>query len=110
MNKTRTNRRHPLVIKTEEILRSLTPDEYGMLRARRASCLNVRASPRSIDRALRIMNRLLRAIENDGHKVMITAEEKPRTIASAGPVDYDYDEQFRHVVEKGLEQALKLSR
>jgi len=79
--KARTNRRHPLVIKTDEILRSRTPDEYGMLRARRASCLNVRASPRSIARALRIMNRLLRAIENDGHKVMITAEEKPRTMA-----------------------------
>ena len=81
MNRKRTVRRHPLVIKTEETLTSRTPDEYGMLRARRASCLNVRASPRSIARALRIMNRLLSAIENDGHKVMITAEEKPRTMA-----------------------------
>jgi hypothetical protein len=74
-------RRHPLIVKTEAILSSLRPDEYGMLRTRRSACLDIRVSPRRLLRALRIMNRVLAKLGAMGSKVLVTVEEKPQTIA-----------------------------
>lgn len=58
---------HPLVARTEKSLRSARPDETGCVRPRAKDCLDVRVGPASIDRAVRILNALVKALEARGY-------------------------------------------
>jgi hypothetical protein len=74
-------RRHPLVVKSEAVLSSLEPDDYGMLRSWRVACLDIRVSPRRLRRALRIMNGVITLLAAKGSRVILTSDGKPRTVA-----------------------------
>lgn len=60
---------HPLIRKTREILETEEPDKYGVFRPYNRACLNMRVSPKSLKRALRIMNALIEALEGRGFQV-----------------------------------------
>lgn len=70
---------HPLVRHTAEVLRSARPGLYGTVSARREKCLDLRAGPRSLERALRIMDAVVKALERRGFRVTISTAEKPKT-------------------------------
>lgn len=62
---------HPLVRKTRDALSKAKSDKYGVLQNWRKKHLNVRVSARLLNRALRIMNRLIRFLEKQGFEVSI---------------------------------------
>lgn len=62
---------HPHVKLTEAMLRKRTPDDSGVIRIWRSSCLDVSVSPAGMRRALRIMNALIKALEFRGFRVSI---------------------------------------
>jgi hypothetical protein len=70
---------HPLVRHTAQVLRSARPGPYGTLAARREKCLDLRVGPRSLERALRIIDALVKALEHRGFRVGVSTDEKPRT-------------------------------
>ncbi|WP_324715285.1 hypothetical protein U7230_07785 [Carboxydochorda subterranea] len=66
------NAPHPLVRSTLDALRRWTPDRDGLLRVRGAEgSLDVAVSPSSVDRAMRILDALLKAVESRGGRVLV---------------------------------------
>jgi len=70
---------HALINQTAEVLRKRKPDSYGTLAAWREICLDLRVGPKALERALRIMDALLKALEARGFRVSISASQKPET-------------------------------
>ncbi len=68
---------HPLVAKTLEVLSEVKPDEYGVLRPWRQKYLDLRVSPASLKRALRIMDAIVKAFEKRTFKVEIITDKVP---------------------------------
>ena len=66
---------HPLVAKTEKSLRTAKPDDRGILRAHGPGTLSVVVGPSSIDRAMRIFNTLIKALEEREMKVKVEDTE-----------------------------------
>jgi hypothetical protein len=62
---------HPLVVKAEKSLRSAKPDDRGILRAYGPGVLSVVVGPNSIDRAMRILNTLIKVLEERDMKVKV---------------------------------------
>ena len=60
---------HPLVRRTRAKLEKCKPDKYGAIGAWGKQCLDLRIAPNSIDRALRIMDSLIKAFEKYGYTV-----------------------------------------
>jgi hypothetical protein len=71
---------HPLIAQTRSVLRNAHADDRKILWTRE-SCLDVRVSKDSLDRALRIMAALLTAIEEAGFTVSVGAGHREQTIA-----------------------------
>ena len=63
---------HPLVAKARDRLLGKKPDDNGLVRCTARRCLKVVVAPASLDRALRLMDSLLKACEQRGIKVEIT--------------------------------------
>lgn len=70
---------HPYVTKTKEVFENTEPSSYsrdkGLLSAH-GEKLDISVSRNSLQRALRIMNTLIKALEARGFKVLIVAEKK----------------------------------
>lgn len=66
---------HSLVRKTKESLRKAKRNEQGLIRPRAKRALNVVVSPDSIDRAMRIMDALVKGLEQRSHRVAVFNEE-----------------------------------
>ena len=64
---------HPLVAKTEKSLRTAKPDDRGILRAYGPGTLSAVVGPNSIDRAMRILNTLIKAL--DGREMKVKVED-----------------------------------
>ncbi|MBI1796742.1 MAG: hypothetical protein HYR74_06790 [Candidatus Eisenbacteria bacterium] len=62
---------HKLVSESAHLLRGADPQE-GLVRYRNARCLDISVAPASLDRALRIMDALIRALEGRGLKGEVT--------------------------------------
>jgi hypothetical protein len=62
---------HPLVKQTAEILESRQPNRIGVVEPPRKHSLNVEVSPVTLQRALRIMDALLKALEDMGGSVSL---------------------------------------
>ncbi len=67
--------RHPLVLALQKIRRQLHPETEGWLSPGRRSFLDVRATPGSWDRALKLMHMVLLAAEQLGYRIRIDAEK-----------------------------------
>ena len=69
---------HPRVARTERSIKSAKRDEKGLVRPRATRCLDVCVSPECIDRALRIMDSLVKALESRG--LIISFDESGRSV------------------------------
>jgi hypothetical protein len=72
---------HPLVARTERSIRKAEPDESGIIRPQGSRCLNVAVAPAQIDRALRILDAVIKALEARGFAVSTVEGDRPRTAA-----------------------------
>lgn len=72
----RLNSPHPLVDRTRRSLNSSEPDRWGVIRPRDQGCLDVVVGPESIDRSMRIMDALIKAVETRGCHVKIVGERR----------------------------------
>ncbi|MBI3786923.1 MAG: hypothetical protein HY276_01590 [Ignavibacteriales bacterium] len=67
---------HPLILQAKELLKNKSPDDYGRLnKPYNQPCLDIRVPPSSLNRALRIMNTLLKALGIRGYQVEISKGE-----------------------------------
>lgn len=64
----------PLIVKTAKSLRGAGADEYGMVRPRAKHCLDIRVGKESIERAARIMDTLIKAL--DARDIKLIHEDK----------------------------------
>jgi hypothetical protein len=87
----RLYRPHPLVQRTRDVLRQASKDERGILFAWRESYLDIRVSKASLDRALRIMDAAVKAIEARGFSVYVTSGDNRETRVRA----FDEEVAFR---------------
>ncbi len=71
---------HPLVAQTVAALRRAKQDEQGYLRHKATSYLAVRVTLDSADRAMCILDALLRALDARGFATMIRAGDHPTTV------------------------------
>jgi hypothetical protein len=63
---------HPLVSQTKQLLEKMAPNSHGIVGHRmRHKCLDVRVSRTTLNRALRIFDALLKALEATGHSAVI---------------------------------------
>ena len=67
---------HPLVAQAANALSDRKPNKDGILPRPRRRCLDVLVSPAALDRALRVMDALLKALEADGVTLEVTAPKE----------------------------------
>jgi hypothetical protein len=67
---------HPLVAKTQEDLANTKVDNSGLLAGRDHGCLDIKVAKDSLDRAFRIMNALLKALDRRGFTVSVDQEKR----------------------------------
>jgi hypothetical protein len=72
---------HSLVVKAEKSLRHAGTDQFGLLRSRASGRLTIRVSRASLDRALRVMDALVKALEARQYKVSVNSGENAHTSA-----------------------------
>lgn len=70
---------HPLVAKTATSIRGSKPDEKGIVRPKARKCLDLSVSPALIDRSLRILDAILKALEARSLRVTAIDGDVPRT-------------------------------
>ena len=97
---------HPLVDHAAPVLRDARVGLYGALCARRERCLDIHISPRSLERVLRILDALFKALEARGFRVGLSQGDRPDThITIFGyPVRVTLEEKIGridHVPRKG---------
>ena len=63
---------HPLVAKAAKVLSARKPDEKGRVHRGSARVLDIRVSPDQLERALRIFNAIIGALESQGYEVLIS--------------------------------------
>lgn len=90
---------HPLVAQTRKWLRLAKPGDYGLLHSREQDCLAVRVGPRSLNRALRILDALIKGLESRGYPVATkTGDERATTVTVLGiPLEVELREQVSQV-------------
>jgi len=91
---------HPLVERTGRALRRRKPDERGLLHPSLKRCLDVHVAKPSVDRALRILDALVRALE--GRTCVVTCPEegvRRTTVAIDG-------EEIGICLEEKIDQSL----
>src|SRR5262249_8862180 len=62
---------HELVALSASALRKARAGDDGIARCRERRCLAIEVAPTSVERALRIMDALLKALDANGHKVQV---------------------------------------
>lgn len=71
---------YPLVARTEKSLRGARPNDRGLVEPRAKNCLDVQVSRESVDRAVRIMDALLKALQARGFTVAV--KDKPKRVTT----------------------------
>ena len=74
---------HPLVARTQKSLESAKVDRKGLARPRAKCTLDVAVSPISIERAMRIMDALIKALESREMEIHIADQEEEKPGASS---------------------------
>ena len=91
---------HPLTRKSLAALNRGRRDDRGLITPRERICLDVSVTRPSIDRACRIMDALLKALEAHGYPLSVTQDEKPKTevIVDGEGLEFGIDEKIRCTV------------
>lgn len=66
---------HPFVEKTQRNLSNAKPDFDGRVGSKAKGCLDICVGPKSVDRAMRIMDALVKALEVRGYSVSVQGKE-----------------------------------
>jgi len=100
---------HPLVAQTLNVLSDVTPDKYGVLRPWRQKYLDMRVSPSSLKRALRIMDAVIKAFEERTFKVEIIADRVPESyvIIHGHKLIFSMREQINQVAHVPTKQEIE---
>jgi len=93
---------HPHVARTRKWLRLAEPGDYGLLHSREQGCLAVHVGPRSLNRALRIMDALIKGLEARGYPVATQASDERATTATVlgTPLEIELREQVTQTPHK----------
>lgn len=94
---------HPLVKRTQESLKTATIDDTGTVQARTKRTLNVKVHPKNIDRATRIWEAVIRALECRGIQVDVRPpkkEEEGKWLTIATVMGEDLNISLEEVLEK----------
>src|SRR5205085_6865750 len=76
---------HPLVRQTRQVLEKAKSDEYGVVsRPWKQSCLSLRVSKVELNRALRIMDALLKGLEARGYSIEVGKDDSAFTYVLIG--------------------------
>jgi hypothetical protein len=96
---------HPLIEQTRAILQACNPNKDAILESPHLVCLDLKVSPGSLDRALSIMNSIIKTLERLGHEVRIS---KTGTSAHIDGVDicFGITEELRRRHLEPQEHAL----
>jgi hypothetical protein len=90
---------HPKVKMAERSLRSASAGEHNILRPRAKHRLDIRVTRQTLDRALRIMDALLKALEARGYAVAISESEPAITSARV------LEEELQFFIEEPIQHA-----
>jgi len=95
-------RPHPLVEHARSVLQKAKADERGILYAWPKNYLDIRVTRGSLDRALRIMDALVEALEKRGGSVQVRSGKETGTVVRIGEDDIPIrlDERTRRVERK----------
>lgn len=101
-------KRHKLVAATAKSLAGAKPDNRGILQARwDQSCLDVRVSKNTLDRALNILNAVIESLEAEGFPVRVRSGRHSTVAQALGhDVPFSIVEKTR---EKGRRQVTEYS-
>lgn len=90
----RLDRPHPLTALTKKRLLDRKPDDYGMLKCGQPEVFSFRIGPQSVDRAMRILDAFLKALEKRGFKLVFGTNEHKRThvLVNGEPLMFSIDE------------------
>jgi hypothetical protein len=88
---------HPLVERTDKSLRGAGANEYGIVRPRAKHCLDVRIGKESIDRASRIMDALIKALDDRDIELVFDDEERQsaRMVIDGETLGFSLEEKTR---------------
>jgi len=98
---------HPLVAFTKQCLKMDNPDTHGHLRVSHRKCLDVRISKGNIDRAMRIYDALIKALEKRGFGISVNESNGTTTVSVLGEVLEIKLEEPSNKVERELTQDKK---
>ncbi len=85
---------HPLVEQTRMILTDCLPNKDSIMDTPERVCLDLQVSPRSLDRALAIMESIIKALEGFGHKVLIT-DKGTLAVVSGFEIPFSMTEELK---------------
>lgn len=88
---------HPAVSHTMQLLREAKPDATGLLQVTDPTCLPVSVSPEQIDRAMRIMDALLKAFDARGYAVTMAKkdDQELNVVVADEPITFTLCEDLR---------------
>jgi hypothetical protein len=91
---------HPLTKKSHAALTRGKRDDRGLVHPRSNFCLDIHVSRSCIDRACRIMDTLVKALESQGYSLTVSDTENAKTIAlvNGESLEIGIDEKITHTI------------
>jgi len=88
---------HPLVERTTKSLRGAGANDYGIVRPRAKRCVDVRVGKESIDRASRIMDALIKALDDRNIELVFDDEDRQsaRMVIDGETLGFSLEEKTR---------------
>ncbi len=96
---------HPLVKKTEEVLRATRTNKYGVY-FHRSGILSVRVSPALLERALRILNSMVISVEALGYTVAV-GNGKSLIVVNGITIEFLLEEEVHREAHVPLPEELR---
>jgi hypothetical protein len=89
----RLKRPHPLIMQSAEIIKASEPNSLGLREPAQKGCLDIQVSKKSLPRALRIMDALIKALGGRGHQVFFSEGSTQVRIFDV-PLSFNISEQL----------------
>ncbi len=99
----RLNNPHPLVKETKESLKGLSVNRYGRVEG---DPMDVSVAPENVDRAMRIMDTVLKTLQKQGRGIQCFVEHH----ASKMYIDYDGENIYIQLRENGIRRKRDMTK
>jgi len=102
-------RPHPITAATRKALQAAKPDDYGMLKCAAPELFYLRLGPNSVNRALRILDALLKAFDARSFKVVCGVHERERTrvVVNGEDITFSIEETAQRQAHRLTEEEKK---